>query len=365
MSTFAVTPDAPAVSEREPSSHLMPTDKNYRLTGQLPDELEVGGTQIDKGEHIPAVLREEEERKKAVKDGASATPESDTAAASEAAPPQEKGPERTKSEQTSESRWAKITRENRELRERLARLEGAESARQPQREAKQEPRPAAEAASKEPKIDDKDDKGQFKYKTIDEYYSALTDYRTDQKLAKYREETAKEQRERAQAQAKEAIQKEVTERVAKARKTYPDYDAVTSEAIARKNEHGQDVIYIPEGSAVDVFILDSPKGHDVLYELCKNSDQYAHIFAHDAQGKFVMNPVRQLRELAKIENSLDAPKAAETPAKPITQAPRPPHQVSGKGTVAKDAVERAVEENDSEAYIREQNARAIARRKGK
>jgi hypothetical protein len=41
----------------------------------------------------------------------------------------------------------------------------------------------------------------------------------------------------------------------------------------------------------------------------------------------------------------------------VTKAPPPPHQVSGKGTVAKDAVEQALEEQDADAYRREQNSR--------
>ena len=55
--------------------------------------------------------------------------------------------------------------------------------------------------------------------------------------------------------------------------------------------------------------------------------------------------------------------SAASSAKPVTQASRPPHQVSGKGTVAKDAVEQAVEDGDSETYIKAQNAKELARRK--
>src|SRR5690348_7487078 len=197
MSTPAVTQDAPAVSERH--ADILPSDRNYRLTGEMP---EVAVPEIkpdpapsgDKGEAV-------------------------TAAAPAAAPVQEKGPDRTKTPDASESRWAKITRENRELRERLARLEGAESVRE-KRDTKPEAQPAADTTPKEPKIDDKDDKGAFKYKTIDEYYAAVADYRADQRIAKYKDETAKAQRERELQQAKERIQTEITQRVEKARKAH-------------------------------------------------------------------------------------------------------------------------------------------------
>lgn len=347
MSTPAVTQDAPAVSDR--NYEFLPTDRDYLLTGKLPAETK----------ETPAVSTEVED-KPADTEGASAALDSELDAASEAAEPQEKKEPQLKTQQSSESRWAKITRENRELRERIARIEGAQSVTQ--RETKQVSQPAAEVKATEPQLQDKDDKGEFKYKTLEEYNAAVRKYDREQILSQVKEEQAKSAKERDLAQAKETIQREIAQRVTKARKDHPDYDAITSEAVGRKTDSGQDVLYIPEGSAVDGFILDSPRGHDVLYEICKNLDQHAHIFACDAQGKFLLSPLRQVRELARIENSLDAVEKP-APAKPVTQAARPPHQVSGKGTVSKDAVEQAVTDNDSDSYIRETNARILARRK--
>jgi hypothetical protein len=69
--------------------------------------------------------------------------------------------------------------------------------------------------------------------------------------------------------------------------------------------------------------------------------------------------------LAKIELALESASASteKPPVKPVTAAPRPPNQVSGKGTIAKDAAAQAAEEGDTETYMREMNARALARRK--
>ena len=119
--------------------------------------------------------------------------------------------------------------------------------------------------------------------------------------------------------------------------------------------------YTKKGWRPDPFADEKP-----LFAItAKNMDQYKHIFARNQQGQYLLNPVRQLRELAKIENSLPE-KGKAAPVRQVTQAPRPPHQASGKGTVGKDAVETALEENDSEAYMREANARALARlKKGK
>ena len=107
----------------------------------------------------------------------------------------------------------------------------------------------------------------------------------------------------------------------------------------------------------------------MLYHIAKNFDDPAiqSIFARDQSGKnYLMNGVDQLYELARIEHSLPKQNAsASTPATPVTQAGRPPHQVSGKGTVAKDAVEQALEDGDFETYKKAQDAKDLARLKRK
>lgn len=375
MSTRAVTPDAPAASTFEPESHphaeFLPTGKEYRMTGKLPD--------ADTAE-APAASSEENTPEK---EEAPAASKSDTAAASEAATTQkETKEEKQKTSASSESRWAKVTRENKELRERLQRLES-------QRETKQEPRPATgtkvepeakaeaktETQNPKPKIDDVDPKtGKPKFSTYQEYLDARDEWNRKEAIREFQEASQKSERERAQSEAEKVIEKTVAERVAKARETYPDYDDVIKSALAEKNEHGEDALFYTKGSHIDGFFLDSDRGQDVMYEIAKNFGDYKHIFARDAQGRYLMNPVRQVRELAKIELALES--AAKTDdgtgktasssissAKPITQAPRPPHQTSGKGTVNKDAVAEAIEDGDFETYAREQNARDLARRK--
>jgi hypothetical protein len=89
-------------------------------------------------------------------------------------------------------------------------------------------------------------------------------------------------------------------------------------------------------------------------------------------GKFqsLMTPQRQFRALMEIEARVSGSGSGEkssssSSAKPVTQASRPPHQVSGKGTVAKEAVEQALEDGDFETYSRAQNAKELARLKRK
>lgn len=354
MSTSAVTTDS--APEREPASLLMPTDKKYRITGELPEELEVAGTQVaDKEEHATAGVKEEpaKETPESVEtEGDSAPPKSETAADSEPARQSQR-----KTQETSESRWAKLSRENRELRERLARVE--ESRTEPQRETKQAPQPAAQEA--EPQIDAVNADGSPKYKTVADYLAAVRKYDRDQILRETDERWTKAQREQQQRQFDQVIEQRVHQRVEEARKTHTDYDETMEGLLSTKDDQGRDAFFYTKGSPIDGFFLDSDKSHDVMYELAKNFDQHKHIFARDEQGNYLMNPIRQLRELAKIEASLDKP--VTPPAKPVTKAPPPPHQLSGKGAVNKDAVEKAVEDNDVSAYMREQNARELARRK--
>jgi hypothetical protein len=393
MKPSAVTEEAPAVSARESNSNFLPTDKNYRLTGEMPEKLESAGSQrVDPDEHIPALLKEEQDKENqqhqdsSVNDDASAASKSETAAASEAASTQkEKGPAQSKDERTGESRWAKITRENREmraresqLRERLARLEAAKTtstSTETQRDTKQESLPATDGKSKgraEPQIEDTDPKtGKAKYATLKDYLADHSKWNREEAVREFREESSKTERERQQAQYEEVIEKTVNARVKAVRQANPDYDDVAAAALAVKDDLGRDALFYSKGSPIDGFFLDSDRGHDVLYQIFKDFDKHQHIFARDARGNYLLNPVRQLRELAKIEHSLPdksstGKSASASSATRVTQAPRPPHQVSGKGTVSKDAVEEAVEEggvDGTERYIREQNARALARLK--
>lgn len=353
MSTTAVTQDAPAVSES--NSSFLPAGEKYRLTGELPESKEAVASQAEAA------------------DTSVEGKDSSTAAASEAADTQEsKGPAKTKTAQASESRWAKLSRANRELQDQL-RQERERNARasSEQRETQQASQTAAEDKSKghpEPKIDDTDLKtGAPKYKTLSDYLADVRKWDREQSLKEFQELSAKTQREQQQLQTEQIIEKTVNERVQAARKAYPDYDEAAVEALAVKDNLGREALFYTKGSHLDGFFLDSERGHDVLYHIFKNFDECKHIFARDEKGNYLLNPVRQLRWLAKIENSLpEKGKATNSSAQRVTQAPRPPHQVSGKGTVAKDAIEQAVEENDTDAYIQEQNARALARlKKGK
>jgi hypothetical protein len=376
MSTPAVTKEASAVStpDREPTSRFLPTGKNYRLTGELPEKLDVAATQlVDDGEHVPAVIREEREKETQVppvKEGESATPNaSETAAGSEPAKPAQK------TAATSENRWAKITRENRELRERLERLE-----KPPQRETVQESQPATETKPKtnlKPKIDDVDPKtNQPKFKSFAEYEEAKDQWLVEEGERRAVEKFSQTTQASEQDRQRQAIQQGLTEHVTKQREVHPDYDATMEAALGTKEADGRSAIFYQDGSHFDRFFLAQPdRGVSLLYHLAKNIDDPAirEIFARNPQGTdYKLGQIEQISRLAVLANTYLSGEAKPnaksavtetTSVKPVTQAPRPPHQTSGKGAVGKDPVAEALETGDSESYIREENRRALERRK--
>lgn len=377
----AVTPEASAVStpqsiEDALESGFLPDDPSYLLTGKFGEEKPASAAFTEKkpGE-------EEQDEKKTTPGADEAQGDDKTAAASAAAPTEEqkeaerlKAAGNKKTPDTSESRWAKITRQNKELREENERLKkpGAQPAAGATRETSQGSQPAAAAAAAkpaptrpEPKIDEVDPKtNKPKYAQYSDFLADQRAWDREQILAEVTATSTKTQKDQQLEQAERVIQQEVNTRVKKARETFSDYDEVMATALEEKNEHGGDLVYIPKGSAIDLFMLDSPRGTDVFYTIAKNLDQYKHIFARDAKGNFTMSAVRQVRELGKIEATLEAPaQKKETPLTPITKAGRPAHQTSGTGAASKDAVKQAVEDGDSETYIREENARELARRK--
>jgi hypothetical protein len=379
MTRPAVTEEIPAVSS-EPN--FLPTDKNYLLTGEMPAETTedtsrafTKETPPAKDDEAPAASTEENENEPGNDDASAAS--SSKAAASETAQPQTR----------RENRWQKRERELRELRQENARLKSQSSQPQQRSETQQTSQAATETttakpgAAPEPQIDDTDPKtGKAKFADWKAYQTAHDTWNRQEAIREFQELSSKTQREQQQTEAEKIIDRTVNERVAEVRKLHSDYNDVIAQALAQKDEHGQDAFFYTKGSPLDGFFLDSERGHEVMYEIGKNFEQHQHIFARDAQGKYLLNPVRQVRELAKIENSLpDLPElpapsgaarsgqraSSSSSARPITQAARPPHQVSGTGTVAKDAVEQAVEDGDSETYIRAQNAKELARLKRK
>jgi hypothetical protein len=311
MTTRAVT-SADSASANDQETQLLPRDHNYMMTGDLPASEDDGAGQSaneeEDHEHAGAGDGTAGEEHTADTDGSAPSKETTDAAASEAATSQKKT---SKTAATSENRYAKLSRENREMREKLARLEGREEGRSSaQPREKQESQPATEKPLKEqpePQLSDIDPKTNLpKFKTLAEYLSAQRAWDRAQILTEIDSRSAKSQQEQQQSQAEQVIQKRINEGAAEIRKTHADFDDVVASALDIKDELGREAFFYTKGSPIDCFLIDSDRGHDVMYAIGKNPDAHKHIFARDAQGNYKLSAVRQLRELAKIENSLPA-----------------------------------------------------------
>lgn len=335
--TPAATPaaSAPASTELE-----VPRGAGYdtwRMSGKLPSSADDSATSDetpagDTGKETPA------------SDGSGPSTETPAASAADSATaqPQKRG----KTKEDTARRFEQILTENKTLKQRLEALERSVTPPAPAASDKPTSQPAA-AAKPEPKIDDVDAQGQPKYKTLADYLAAVRQWDKDQLLTEVETRSTKQQQERARQEQLRIVNEGWNARVEKARTKYADFDDVALNPD----------LPIKEGSVADAFVLDSEHGAEVLYYLGQNPDVLATLAK--------LNPMRQAKALFEIEAKFAKASSAGTPAKTVTSAPRPPHEVGGKGTQSPDEVEHAVKEDDQAAYAAAANRRDIARRKGK
>lgn len=119
-------------------------------------------------------------------------------------------------------------------------------------------------------------------------------------------------------------------RVEAAKKTYTDWDDVIATA--------PDFVY-PQ-STVDT-ILESEQGADIQYYLANN--------AAEAERVHKLNPVQQIKEIAKLEAKFSKPDA---PAKRVSQAPTPITPVTGNDSGIVD-----INKLEGDAWINAERAR--------
>lgn len=346
---------------------FLPDDEHYRLTGEFKPE---------KTEAAAASSKE----KQSENDGASAATkekdESETSDASAASSSKAAASETAQSQSTEEkkeNRWQKRERELRELKAENARLKA-----KPQTEVRSETAQPTQAATEtkaaaktpKPKIDDQDPKtGKAKYASYAEYEDAKDNWLRQDTIREFQETSAKSARETAEQQQFRERGAALNKKFEAPRAKYADFDQVAL----------SEDLTIPAGSVAELFIHDSDHAGEVLYYLGQHPDVLKGFYRdYDPKtGKFtsLLTPQRQFRALMEIEANFSAKAGAaasdssssssSSSVKTVTQASPPPHQVSGKGTVSKDAVEQALDDGDFETYQRTQNAKELARLKRK
>lgn len=186
--------------------------------------------------------------------------------------------------------------------------------------------------------DEKPNKDEFE--THDDYIEALTDWKVDQK------DKAKDVKTRETA-IKTEVQKQVDvlgEKIKEFKKTHDDWDE-TIESIED----------IPISLTVQEVILGSEDSALLMYELCKNRDEYERICKLPA--------IAAARELGKFEAKLlKAATSENTVEAKVTKAPKPMNPVGGKGSGSgkKSMDDPNLSQHEYEKMREEQLARARA-----
>jgi hypothetical protein len=325
-----------------------PGDAGYdewRKTGKLPDTSSEETEETPTNKETPAVS----EVPSAVEtDVDTPSVETETVTAPEAVRPQQK-------KRDADARVKELLAQRKEdqklLREALGKLAKLEVPERPASQVVTEPekKSAKNEAKPEPQLDDKNADGSPKYTKYVDYQKAWSGWVRDEAIREAKaaasDHTTKTQKEQQTAQAEEVIARVWSGRINEARAKHADYDAV-----ALNPE-----LPIKKGSVTDAFILDSEHGAEVLYHLGSNPQELERIQT--------LNPLAQARELFRIEQKFATPpKPSPKPAAPkVTQAPNPPHQVTGKPAGNVDEVEQAVKDGDQEAFTRLENERILER----
>lgn len=338
---------APTMQEVLSNLYQESPDKyaEYKKTGVMPEQ--------PKKEASAASKVQPPEKVESATDKVETVPEPDAGKESQ---------ESKKGKLTAAERIGQLIAKNKELEEKLKAVRPAV-----QDEAKPEVKaePEKKAKTQIPPKPDPKDKKYLESKGEDpfaEYLEDLAEWTADRKLEKrWAEHTAEQKKadeEKRVAEANKAIETEWNKRVEAASKKHPDLKEVLSAVVQAK--------LIPQNGPIDAYILDSPLGVEVFYELCSNPDEIARIAA--------LSPVQQIRELDKIERGLataeekkddDIPLDKKEDTAPViktTSAKRPPFEAGGRSTAPDDPAEAALKRRDFAAYQKAENAKELARR---
>lgn len=198
-------------------------------------------------------------------------------------------PEKTYSQKEMEQAISdRLTKETRRL-SKIARAEAERDLYKQQLETLQRPQQQTQPPSGEPRPD--------QFKDWESFNAALIDYRVEQRLGKFRQESEAQQHAReAQEQARS-----VQERLKPAESKYPDFREVAL---------SEDV---PITQPMAAFIASRDTGGDVAYFLGSNLDEATRISR--------LHPVDQVLALRDLETKLNA-----APAPTRTPAPIRPNQ---------------------------------------
>jgi hypothetical protein len=300
----------------------------------------------DKGEHPTPKAESAPAPESATSAQEGEAVESETAPESETGKPVQetkpKGAEHRKPKPTAEERIAQLE----QTIEKIRKGAGLETKTQAEPSpAKPEPKPQPQYTRPKPTTDDKDEKGNPKYSTYEDYVEDLADWKAEQRIAQQeRERVAREQA------------REFKSKVSEAKGRYENFDEVVQPALTAIVSDEA----IPQ--VVKVMLNDSEVLPDLLFTIGSKPEELASFVKMAKQ-----NTGKALRYIALteslIQEELAAPKAppkVEKPAEPVTKAPKPPSEVGGRGTAPADTEEEAVKANDYRKASAAWNRRLLA-----
>jgi len=270
----------------------------------------------------------------------------------EAAPSSEPKPEEVEAKPTGDSEpppvQEKKAKKVQTAEERIAQLEATiEKIRKGAgKETKAESSPATpkpEYTRPKPTADDKDDKGNPKYATYEDYIEDLADWKGEQRDA------ANQRIAQEQAQLREFNQK-----VAEAKSRYENFEEVVEPAAGMIHADPN----IPP--VVKQMLRDSEVLPDFLFTVGSDPAELER-FVKMAKE----NPGKALRYIALTESLIadELKPREEAPAKPKTQAPKPPSEAGGRAAAPPDALESAAKANDFRSFKAEATRRQLAKLK--
>lgn len=254
----------------------------------------------------------------------------------ETGPESETGTQREAPKRNAEARIRQLVEENKRLREQQGAKPAAEPVQPVQTEKPtQQTPPAAQGRPVRPKSEEFNTYPEYEA-AEDKYLEDLADWKADQRdklkaQSQQEAEVAKSNQQRAESWK---------ERQESFRTQTPDYDAAVAKADSE-----------PCSVAMVEFMLDSEHGAALQYHLATHVEDLRRIAA--------LAPLAQIKELTKIEASLESKTPAPTPTtkKPTTGASKPPTELSGRATAPEDEAASAIEAGDFDRYRRIMNAR--------
>lgn len=262
-----------------------------------------------------------------------------------------------------------------ELRNRVRELEAEnrglrEGRREPVREEpKAEEVPAkVEELRARPNPDDKNEKGENKYKSWQEYEDDLLSWHGEKTIAEFEQRGAKKATEAQIEQVNKLIEQDWHKRCEAAAEAHEDFE----EALDPEVGPGR---LIQPGSIVDEWLMDSELGAEMLYFFHKNPTELKKFediagptpgARRAAARRMLMKIEAQIAPTGKRAEESDEteqPKPAEKEVR-ISKTPPPTREVGGRGAAPTDRARAAVANDDVGTYMDEMDRRDIATRFG-